>query len=734
MILQNSYNYIEFDKQGKLLKLVNLKSDRSYLTENGNVLFRLLMVEMKGDRVFPGTFMLTGNMADKVSFEQSENELKIYFEKLDGLCISADVKVTLKEEDVEWEIAIKNATNFAVKEIEYPFFNIKTPIGNDKETERFLVPKLDGILIGNPQRYPWSKDENGSYSQRYWYPGEGKEMPKNACAQLTAYYDIQEGILIYTADPKGHPKKIGPVYDGKDSVDMTIVHLRPEIPKLNFKLEYKTISRFFEGDWKTAADIYKGFANKAPWCSRTISQRNDIPDWIKKGAFFLSFRLRYQKGEEAYLEYVPEYVNKWKKILEIPMVAMMCGWEKIGEWAGPDYLPPYGGKQRFKEMCGLLRKDGNKAFTFGLSGLKLLIRRRIAKRGEQAELSVDFDGRQKFEEEYKTSAAVDIYGIPILDSNIDKWDGIHGYACPNTGQAKKQICGISLKLLKEYGVIMQQADQVLGGGTTECYSMEHGHPPGRGLWQIESLQKIYDETRKEGKLIDKDFVLSQEWISEPFIQHLDIYHGRNYDKPQGGLESVPLFSYLYHQYIPCYAGDWTSFLPTNQTGVYFHGWNFVCGNLPAGSPIDMLREMQNHEPEEADLKIVEMAKNACREFLLNTEFLIEGQMIKSEELQVSHMEILIEGLDFGFERKVISVPQVLHAFWKSPQGEVACALANVSENELKIEIPLGKYMPKINSVYIEQNGIREEKRRRIRDGVLALDIPARTAMMIREGH
>ena len=48
----------------------------------------------------------------------------------------------------------------------------------------------------------------------------------------------------------------------------------------------------------------------------------------------MSFRLRYQNKGEAYLDYVPDYIEKWKKILDIPIVAMMCGWEKIGEWAG----------------------------------------------------------------------------------------------------------------------------------------------------------------------------------------------------------------------------------------------------------------------------------------------------------------------------------------------------------------------------------------------------------------
>ena len=61
------------------------------------------------------------------------------------------------------------------------------------------------------------------------------------------------------------------------------------------------------------------------------------------------------------------------------MVAMMGGWEKVGEWAGPDYFPPYGGDEAFAAMCRALNEQGDRAFTFGLSGFKLLIRRHIPK-------------------------------------------------------------------------------------------------------------------------------------------------------------------------------------------------------------------------------------------------------------------------------------------------------------------------------------------------------------------
>lgn len=732
MRLENIYNLLEFDDNGRILSVRSKKLHRNYIIEGGCELFRLIMTETMDGRITPGMLILTSEMAEKTEFSQKGQRLEIYFKNLDGMQISVRCQVSLSLWDIRWNISIENKTAFAVRELEYPCLRFKPYLGSDAESERILLPKLDGVLLGNPELHPWRRYSSEIVKERYWYPGEGKQKPNNLAVQMTAYYDDREGILIYAADPYGHPKKMGPIYHKNEYIDLSPVHLRPEIPALDFSLEYMVVTRFFTGDWRSAADIYREFAETAPWCGKTIAERADIPDWIKQGAFFLSFRLRYQKQGECYLDHVPDYIKKWNETLNIRIVAMMCGWEKIGEWAGPDYFPPFGGEKRFQKMCGKLTDSGNIPFAFGLSGLKLLIRRHRTKAGGESWLALDYDGRKAFEQKYRRSAALDINGIPIIESDIDEWDGVHAYACPATGQAEEQICGASVRMLKDYGVLMQQADQVLGGGTSECYNCEHGHAPGRGIWQVESLKKIYDKTREKAKEISGDFALSQEWISEPFIQHLDIYHCRNYDKPQGGLESVPLFTYLYHKYIPCYAGDWTSMLPDNRTGVYFHGWNFVCGNLPAGSPINMLGEMQNHEPEEADPGILEMARNTCAALKTATDYLVYGQMLPTEELAVPRMDIYIEGLDFGFERKYISVPCVLCMFWKDPQGKTACVLANVSNEEETVNISVGQYMKTAQEVRAEINGCRKVLRLEVKDGNVSLNIPGRSAAVIRE--
>ena len=168
-------------------------------------------------------------------------------------------------------------------------------------------------------------------------------------------------------------------------------------------------------------------------------------------------------------------------------------------------------------------------------------------------MEIDYDNRKIFREQYEQYAAMDQNGLPIMDAEVESWDGLHGYACIGTPQAREQIYGASLRLIHDYGVQVSQADQVLDGGTPECYNPAHGHPLGKGKWQSEALNRIYSDTRKDGKMFDPDFVLSQEWPGELFIQNLDLYHGRNYDQPRGIL-GVPLFSYLYHEYIICYGG------------------------------------------------------------------------------------------------------------------------------------------------------------------------------------
>lgn len=694
--LQNKRLLIELDDNGALRSFVDKQTGRNYivpLPSYGRPLFELIMTEVddRGD-ILPGDIELNALLAERVAFHECENGLEIRYYRIDGLPLHVICHISLDEDAPlsRWRIEVQNDTSFALKEILYPVIRTVYQLGDSMHDDRILIPKHDGHLVTNPDVLPWEGDGYPLDHQRYMYPGEGRNFPVGASVQMTAYYDADGGMYIGIHDEGAMPKRIGPAQLTLEDVkqfEFSPAHIISEIPGLSVNLEYDTVLGCFDGDWQAAADIYKAWATNAHWCKKTIAERDDIPDWLKKGAFFFNFRLRHQASGEAFLDEVPDYVERWKQLLDMPMVAMMCGWEQIGEWTGPEYFPPFGGEERFARMCDELKERGIKPFPFGLSGLKLAIRKKIPRSGLQPELAVDYDARDKFEQEYKPHAATKQGGEIILDSKVNEWDGLHAYACPTTEQARSQLYGVSMELIEKYGVQVSQADQLFNGASTECYNTEHGHPAGRGPWQTDALRQIYRDLRRDGKEQDPDFVLSQEWQSELFLQELDVYHCRNYDQPRG-LMGVPLFSYLYHEYQISYGGDWSSFRSDNTNGVYYHAANFVNGNLPAGSPQTMLKDSRNIEPEEADFDIMRMAINTCRLFPHYTDFLVLGKMIRTLPLQVAGIDIRFVGVNFGFAKGTRTVPSVLHQGWQAPDGRIAYALANVTDQEQSFYLPL----------------------------------------------
>ena len=684
--LQNDYLRVEFDEKGSLVRFVDRLCGRNYIASVRDMeapLFRLVCVEAKDDGdILPGEFYLTSLLADSVDITTEAGKMRLRFTNIDNKPINVVCHVDLEKDRPfsRWRIEVENGTHHAIRAVEYPMVLGVFQLGESAHDDRILIPKHDGHLVGNPKLRAWEADEELKDHQRYFYPGEGKQVPGGASAQLLAYYDPDGGLYIATHDGDGHPKQLGPVWRKNahgDVFDLTPVHWKPEIVGEGYRSPYDTVIGCFQGDWQAAADIYKEWAVQQSWCARTIAERSDIPDWVKQGAFFFNFRLRYQKDNEEFLSKVADFVELWGRELNIPMVAMMCGWEKIGEWTGPDYFPPYGGDERFQAMCEDLKSRGIYPFPFGLSGLKLIIRNKINASGVQPELATDYNAWKQFEEKYRPHAAVKPGGEVILNSTVDSWDGLHAYACVNTEQAREQLYDASMKLAKHYGAQVVQADQLFNGGSTECYHRSHGHPPGRGRWQVEALREIYQDIRREGKEHESNFVLSQEWQSELYLQDMDIYHTRNYDQPRG-LMGVPLFAYLYHEYQPSYGGDWSSFLPDNTNGVYYHGANLVNGNLPAGCPSTMWKTTKNYQPEDADPRILQMAKNACRLFRRYPEYLVLGKMLNTLPLQVPFIKIDFVGVIFGFAKGPLSVPAVLCRAWQAESKGISYALANVS--------------------------------------------------------
>ncbi len=628
-----------------------------------------------------GTFVTSAD-AGKVSVtRQKDGSLRLRFSQFPGanLVVRCDVRAEV-DDSLRWRIAVRNGTKLAIQWLEYPLLPCPVRLGDSSEDDCILLSICDGNLLQQPE-VNLSSD------------GAWRDYPGQASMQLTYYYDPEGGLYVATYDSKANAKQLGAQRrDG--AVDLTPRHLVPEVPGADYVMSYDVVTAAMDGDWQSAAMRYRDWANRQPWCSRTVADRTDIPDWLKEGAFFYGVALRPRDGAECHpnVNYYPkvvENVRSWSKALESPVVAILMSWEKLGAWIGPDYFPPHGGDDRFRQTCDALRQDGNRAMVY-LSGLHWVLERTTV-------ADAPVDSREEFAKSGEQYACTNADGSVYIDGAPDVELGRYALACVATPLARHMLYDSTQKL-QGLGATAVQADQILGGGVPACYQTAHGHPAGRGSWQAERLRAIFDEIRSTCKRKDPDFAWSMEEPGEYDLQSLDCYHGRNYREQEWprngrGIRGVPLFTFVYHRYVTAYgAGD--SAPLSRRRGpmdLRSHGVNFVTGQFPAGAACGDW----GVTPEVLDPGILRLLEESLRLHRgVGHPYLVLGEMLPSAP--IDSPEIVIRGHDDGGKAlPTMTYPSLVHALWRNPEGGYAYALANGGEQEAVVTLPIRSDLPQV---------------------------------------
>jgi hypothetical protein len=370
------------------------------------------------------------------------------------------------------------------------------------------------------------------------------------------------------------------------------------------------------------------------------------------------------------------------------VVAILTSWEKLGAWIGPDYLPPYGGDDRFRQTCDALRRDGNRAMVY-LSGVHWVLEKTI-------DVDAPLDTRAEFAKSGERYACTNDDGSVHTDGVPGEFIGRYAQACFVTPLAHDMLYNPT-RGLQDLGVTAVQADQIVGGGGPACYQTAHGHPPGRGPWQAERLRAIFDEVRRIFKQRNSDFVWSMEEPGEYFLQSLDCYHARNYleqDWPRNGrgIRGVPLFTFVYHRYVTAYGGD--SAPMSRRRGpmdLRSHGVNFVTGQFPAGAAW----EDWGMTPETLDPGILRLLRESLRLHRgVGRPYLVLGEMLPTVPTDSPQIVIRGRGED-GKALPAMTYRSLVHALWRSPKGGYAYALANGGEEAAVVTLPVKRDLPQV---------------------------------------
>ena len=579
--------------------------------------------------------------------------------------ITVRVECSLAGAALQCGIGVKNASPLALYAVRFPAAEFPVRLGDSAEDDRVLLPRCDGAVLENPEA-----NLRGSSVANY---------PGGASVQLLAFYDATAGLRVTALDGGGYRKAIGLDRHGA-GLGLHMVHYPEVAAGKDFTLPYAVEMAVFHGDWESAAAEYRKWAVKQKWCRKRLDERvAELPEWLRGMPFFYTVAVKGQNAEnKPALRYdmIAEQTEAYNKLLHSPVCAMVMSWEKQGPWVTPDYFPPVGGDEAFHALMARLRGAGNRSMVF-FSGLKWTL-----KKGES------FDATEAFARDGEAAAIVADDGKTLVVGKPGDDTGQYGELCPATRYAQDLLSRLSRRAT-ELGVTAVQMDQLVGGGSPPCFSEKHSHPLGGGNWQAEAVYRLLARMRSEGKERNKDFALSMEEPGEYFIPVLDTYHARDYAEGRWprdgkGIRGVPLFTFIYHDYLLGYGGDSAGISAgVSAQNVYSAAANLVNGKITAAAVWGAYRPPEQVERGQRELlaSALAMAHGPAREFLLY------GERMPTPRLDVPEVKIPIWVQSAGKgEDRVF--PAVVHSLWRLRDGRLGWVAVNVSGNAVEVTAPL----------------------------------------------
>lgn len=572
--------------------------------------------------------------------------------------ILCHVTASVDSPEIRWRIAVKNDSQFPLTAAEFPRVQLTSQLGSEARDDAIVYPSLEGVLLTSPGTRFRDQQEH-----RTAYPGK-------MSAQFMYFFDPQGGFYVAASDGAGYRKDFVAARRG-ESLELSVTHRFPRELAPQSRTEYDVVWTTGGGSWQSGASLYRDWAELQPWCRRKLSDR-DVPGWLLKTNVFLNFSVR-APGLFAPADAAKETFARYRELFGAPLVATAFSWERHGSWIGPEYFPPFGGESYYQDLAADFDRHGDHLQVY-LSGFRWGVRKPISERRDQPRRYTDYDGTGLWEEQGRQATAVTAQGE--YDFAQPPWADNYTL-CAGSDEAQA-ILADGFRQAFAMGVSGVDLDQNLGGETAICFSREHGHPPGTGLWQHEAMVKFLDSVRRETKSGNPDRFLGVEEPCEAYIPWLDAYHGRAFTDTrwpaQGpGCASIPLYAYLYHEYQVSYAG-WIDrgFSPMGDERIGL-GRAFLFGMQP-GIRVNSGNFLLKEEPSEP----MEMLVRVVRVMQKGEPYLLQGRMLEEPKVEGADPFPKQEKSIQGHQPLPIDWPLVQATAWRAQDGSIAYAVANLS--------------------------------------------------------
>jgi hypothetical protein len=237
--------------------------------------------------------VLTSNQAGSLSIRTgTEGDIQILtveFHKVGGL--ELDVTTRLRADRSEplsrWTISVSNNAGIQIVDVQYPMVVCSYNLGGKPGSEALLQPNWVGELIQAPAMERLGPDcpavwqlnrENGVFAH---YPG-------GQFAQFMAYYNDRAGLYLACEDTEGNVKRFRAVHR-EPGMRIGVAHIGDWPAQGERILEYDTVLGTFNGDWYTAAGMYRDWSLKQKWAT-PLHRRTDVPAWLLDSPPYITIR------------------------------------------------------------------------------------------------------------------------------------------------------------------------------------------------------------------------------------------------------------------------------------------------------------------------------------------------------------------------------------------------------------------------------------------------------------
>lgn len=593
-----------------------------------------------------------------------------------GIRVRADVRLDSVKPLSYWNVSLEGIADAEVYDLQYPLIKgIKR-----FESEDLAVSTWLGSVIHDPHS-PVSEA-----NPRQWY---GWDSPGILSMQMIALYDRDSGDGLYLAsnDTLSYSKR----YEFMMDQGHTEYALTNSLPYHSGDDAYspchEAIIGSLNGDWLTAASMYREWALGQKWCKESRFHAGKTPKWVTGTGLWV-----WNRGAS---DNVLKEALHLKKKLGLPVSVLWHWWHGCSYDEGfPEYLPPREGADHFREAVARARKKKVNSIVYMNS-----YQWGTSTDSWTAENASAYCARPLGGESYAYAANV-FTGRKIAAMCL----GTEFWRQKYSSIAETAICDLGVS-----GIYMDQACSSI-----RCFNPEHGHTLGGGNYWKEGFARQASMIREKVGDRRKNVVLAGEGSGEDWIPSLDLFLTLEASRERylgtGSVETIPLYQAVYHDHAitfgsysslvyPPYDDLWPDeYRPANRETPLPEEFNMQFRMEQARSFVfGMQLTLANYHSflddcrkEEIDF-LVGLAKVRMK----SLKYLMEGTFervpkmdIPRSVIDVSKLSIYAGRTGSTVAQEKMDVPLLYAGMWKAKDGTMGLSLVNIGDEALPVEFTI----------------------------------------------